>query len=106
VGIETALLIAGLAIAGAGTGYQIKSGMDASAAQEKAQIQAKEAAVKQEQATTEATNRANQKKPDTLAILSAAQNAAKSGTGSTMLTGPRGLDASALSLGKTSLLGA
>lgn len=50
-------------------------------------------------------NRANQRKPDTLAILSAAQQAGKGGVSGTMLTGPQGVSDSLL-LGKTSLLGA
>lgn len=106
MGIETALLGIGLGLMGASTGYQIKSSMDAAAAQERAQEEAKKQAEKQAKVADEATNRANQKKPDLSAILTAAQNAAKSGSGSTMLTGPLGIDTSSLSLGKTSLLGA
>jgi hypothetical protein len=50
-------------------------------------------------------NRANQKKPDTSAILSAAQQAGKGGQSGTMLTGAQGVDPSALTLGKSTLLG-
>ena len=49
--------------------------------------------------------KANQKKPDTMAILSAAQQAGKAGPSGTMLTGPMGVDPNALTLGKTTLLG-
>lgn len=50
-------------------------------------------------------NRANQKKADTNAALSAAQDSVKGGTAGTMLTGPQGVDPAAMSLGKTTLLG-
>lgn len=86
-----------------GTGYSIYSGERAASAQADAQNQAKEAALKQEKAAKEATNKANAKTPDTNAIMAAAQQAAKSGASGTMLTGPGG--ASPLNLGKTSLLG-
>lgn len=55
--------------------------------------------------STEATNKANQKKPDTNAILDAVMQAGKSGASGTMLTGPQGVDPNALALGKTTLLG-
>lgn len=96
--------IAALTVAAAGTGYSIYSGERAASAQRDAQQQAKDAAVKQENAANEANNRANQKKPDITSILSAAQNAAKGGVGSTMLTGPTGVDTGS-ALGKSSLLG-
>jgi hypothetical protein len=50
-------------------------------------------------------NRANQKKPDTMAILSAAQQSGKQGASGTMLTGPQGIDPTTLALGKSTLLG-
>ena len=53
----------------------------------------------------QAFNQANQKKPDTSAILSAAQQAGKGGVSGTMLTGPSGVDPSSLTLGKSTLLG-
>lgn len=101
----TSLAIAALAVAAAGTSYSIYSGEKQAAAQEKAQGQAKEAALKQESMADQANNKANQKKPDISAIMSAAQQASKTGGSSTMLTGPGGIDPSALQLGKTSLLG-
>lgn len=45
------------------------------------------------------------KAPDVNALLAAAQEAAKGGPSSTMLTGPSGIDPSALTLGKSTLLG-
>lgn len=66
---------------------------------------AKEAAQKQAYDSDQAINRANQKSPDVAGILSGAQRDAKSGGGSTMLTGPAGVDPNSLALSKTSLLG-
>lgn len=68
------------------------------------QEQAKAAAEKQAKQAEMDANRANQKQPDTSALLSAAQQSGKSGASGTMLTGPSGIDASSLSLGKTTLL--
>ncbi len=62
-------------------------------------------ALKQEQENDQAMNRANQKKPNTAAILAAAQQAGKGGIGGTLLTGPSGVPDDLLSLGKTGLLG-
>ncbi len=54
------------------TGYTIYNGERSASAQENAQNQAKEAALKQEQQADQAMNKANQKKPDTASALSAA----------------------------------
>jgi len=64
---------------------------------------ARDAALRQERAADEATNRANQKSPDVASLLAGAQR--RGLVGGTMLTGPQGVDASALQLGKNSLLG-
>lgn len=103
-GLEVAAWAAVAAMA-AGTGYQVYAGQQAASQQEEAQQQAKSAAKTQEQKAEEATNRANQKRPDTMAILSAAQQAGKGGASGTMLTGPTGISPDALNLGKSSLLG-
>ena len=50
-------------------------------------------------------NRANQKRPNANAILAAAQQAARGGMGSTLLTGPQGVNPGEMSLGKSTLLG-
>ena len=94
-----------IAIATIGTGYSIYAGEQAREQQSKAQGEAKANALKQEKLQDEAINRANQKSPNVNAIMAAAQQAAKGGVGGTMLTGPQGIDPSALQLGKTSLLG-
>lgn len=99
----TGAIILGATALTAGTGYSIYSGERSAAAQKDAQAQAKAAADKQAKAQDEATNRANQKKPDITSIMAAAQNAANAGGASTMLTGPGG--AAPSMLGGSSLLG-
>lgn len=88
-----------------GTGYGIYSGQRANNANKEAMTTAKENQVKAETAADQAMNKANPKKPNTLGALSALQQAAKGGPSGTMLTGPTGVDASALTLGKSTLLG-
>ena len=102
-GVVTA--IAAVGIMAAGTGYSIYAGEEARKQQSRAQGDAKNNALKQEKLQDEANNKANQKRPDVNAIMAAAQQTAKGGVGGTMLTGPQGVDPSALQLGKTSLLG-
>ena len=63
-------------------------------------------AIQQEKLQTEATKRANQKKPNVNAIMEAAMQATKGGISGTMLTGPAGVTPNNAMLGKTSLLGA
>ncbi len=100
MGIE---VLAAAALASAAISY--KNGQDAKDGQEASQSQAKANALKQEQASDQALNQANQKKPDTSAILAAAQQAGKGGASGTMLTGPTGVDPNSLTLGKSTLLG-
>lgn len=88
-----------------GTAYSIYNGEQQKSAQSDAQNQAKDAAQKQATQADQALNRANQKSPDTAAILSGAQQSGKSGQSGTMLTGPSGVDSSSLTLGKNTLLG-
>lgn len=95
-----------VAIAAAAAAASIYQGVSQASAQAKANSQAEDNAKKQLKAAEEAKNRANQKQPDTSALLSAAQQAGKSGASGTMLTGPQGVSASDLSLGKSTLLGA
>lgn len=73
-------------------------------AQQDAADEARKNAKATADAATEATNRANQKKPNSAALLSSNQMAGKGGTSSTMLTGPGGVS-TPLQLGKTTLLG-
>lgn len=102
-GISATTVLAAAAVAG--TAYAVYSGERAADAQSKAQNEARANAAKQEKAADEATNRANQKRPDTMAILDAAAQSGKGGASGTMLTGPQGVDPSALNLGKNTLLG-
>ena len=87
------------------TGYSIYAGERSADMQRSAQRDAMRQADATAKSSEEAANRANMKRPNANAILAAAQSAAKSGVGSTMLTGPTGVDQSALSLGKSTLLG-
>ena len=57
------------------------------------------------QQADEANNRANAKAPDSAATIAAAMLAGKAGQSGTMLTGPQGVDANSLTLGKNTLLG-
>ena len=81
------------------------NGQEQKKAAEKASQQAQDNANKQAAQADQDMNRANQKKPDTSAILSAAQQSGKAGASGTMLTGPQGVDPNALNLGKNTLLG-
>jgi hypothetical protein len=72
---------------------------------ERASVQAQQNADTQAAQADQAMNRANQKKPDTSALLSAATQAGKAGASGTLLTGPQGVDPNTLSLGKSTLLG-
>ncbi len=108
MGLETIAAVAALGSAA----YSIYSGERAADAQSSAQSQAKAqaeqraaAADKQAAAADQAQNKANQKRPDTSAILSAAGQAGKAGESGTMLTGPAGVGAGTLNLGKNTLLG-
>lgn len=96
---------AAAAVAAVGTAVSYQQGQDQKAAAKRSAAQAQANADKQAQQADQDFNRANQKKPDTLAILSAAQQAGKAGASGTMLTGPGGVDPGALNLGKTTLLG-
>lgn len=77
----------------------------AAAASRQADIAEKQAQADATRAEQE-TNRRNAKKADANSIEAAASAAARDGQGSTMLTGPAGVDPKALLLGKNTLLGA
>ena len=91
--------MAAVAVVSAGSAYV--SHQD----QKDAQAQARDQAKKTATAADEANNKANQKRANSSALLSSNQMAAKAGQAGTMLTGPTGVDPSALQLGKTTLLG-
>lgn len=102
-GITATQVLAAAAVAGvAGTVYNgIEQSKNAKSAAATATANAKKTAADSERAT----NAAGAKAPDVAALLSGAEAAAKGGAGSTMLTGPSGIDPSALKLGKSTLLG-
>ena len=104
MGLETALLAVAAASA-VGTAASVYTGNKAERAQKEATSQATANAKATATAAEEANNKANQKKPDSDALLSANLTAGKTGQASTMLTGPAGVDPSTLALGKTTLLG-
>lgn len=100
------------AAAAAGTAYSIYAGEraasqqeDALNAQKEGQAKALEQSKKNAQDQQIAMNRANRKQPDVAAVMAQAGADAKGGPSGTMLTGPQGVDPSALSLGKSTLLG-
>lgn len=96
-----------IAIAAAGTAYSIYNGERAASEQKKAQAEARANAKKQADAADQAFNAANKKSPDAGAMLAGNQQAGNmGGGGATLLTGPQGVDPSALNLGKNTLLGA
>lgn len=77
---------------------------DALAEQKKNNAASLAMAKKQADLADQANNKANAKVPDIAALL--AGNQAPGGVGSTMLTGPGGVDTSKLTLGRNTLLGA
>jgi hypothetical protein len=95
-----------------GTTYAVYSGEQAKdrqkeglrqqeAAQTQQLAQAKEAAATSQQNI----NKANQRRPDTQAVMADATAAGAGGASGTMLTGPQGIDPQQLALGKNTLLG-
>ena len=93
----------GSAVLGAGTSMdaQRKAKNQAEDASRQAEQQAQQAAQQAQQASQQADqqfNRANQRRPDAMPGPAGAG-------GSTMLTGPQGIDPGALPLGKSTLLG-
>lgn len=91
------------AVAGVGAVASYSQGQQQASAQKKAQKQAERSAQEQAKAAEQDFNRLNQKKPNLGAIIEG--NAKEGAAGSTMLTGPSGVDQSALTLGKNTLLG-
>jgi len=110
-------VLAGIAAASMAStaGYQIKSGIDASSARDEA---LKDQNLRQDQARTDAkaqADRSEQMQSDILMKSKRQQGTreamdyagadAQGGAAGTMLTGPSGVDPSALTLGRSSLLG-
>lgn len=100
-GAITAVAV-GSAISAAASIY---SGNKQAKAQKSAMAQAQANADKQATAAEQAANAANQKRPDTNAILDAATQSGRAGVSGTMLTGAQGVDKNAMALGRNTLLG-
>ena len=98
----TTAIIVGSAISAAATIY---NGSRQERAQRSAQSQAQANADRQASAAEQAANAANQKRPDTSAILDAATQSGRAGVSGTMLTGAQGVDRNAMALGRNTLLG-
>ena len=92
--------VIGSAVLGAGTSMdaQRKAKNQAEDAGRQAEQQAQQAAQQASQQADQQFNRANQRRPDAMPVPAGAG-------GSTMLTGPQGIDPGALPLGKSTLLG-
>ena len=92
--------VIGSAVLGAGTSMdaQRKAKNQAEDASRQAEQQAQQAAQQASQQADQQFNRANQRRPDAMPGPAGAG-------GSTMLTGPQGIDPGALPLGKSTLLG-
>jgi hypothetical protein len=73
--------------------------------QEAAQTQQLEQATQAAATSQQNINKANQRRPDTQAVMADATMAGSGGGSGTMLTGPQGIDPQQLALGKNTLLG-
>lgn len=102
---STVAAVVGAVAAVGGVAASVANGSAQSDAAKKSMQQAQANANDAQRQADQEFNRANQKKPDTSAILSAQQQAGKAGISGTMLTGPSGVDPASLTLGKSTLLG-
>jgi uncharacterized protein HemX len=90
----------------ASAGYAVYSGEQAKGDRKDAMNEARRNQAKAEASADMERNRLNPKKANAAGVMSGIEQAAKGGASGTMLTGPSGVDASALQLGKSTLLGA
>lgn len=88
-----------------GAGASIYSAKKNAKAQKVATQQAEKQAAETKATNQRAINRANQKTPDLAAIFGMNRQATGGGVGSTMLTGPGGVPAGTVALGRNTLLG-
>jgi regulator of protease activity HflC (stomatin/prohibitin superfamily) len=84
---------------------QYDAARDAAKAQEKAQAEQRRRAQEAARKADEEFNRLNMKKPNLAGIMAGNQQASAGGVGSTMLTGPGGVNMTNSILGKATLLG-
>lgn len=104
-------IIGGAVIGGALLGSSMYQGAQQRKAMKKAARQAEQQAIADRAAATRENNRLNQKTPDLAGILKRNTTASAGGIGSTMLTGPNGVDMGTIAgsdtlLGRNTLLGA
>lgn len=97
------LAIGGAALLGAGASAY--SASKKASAMKAATASNERTAAAEAQRSEQQFNRANQKAPDIAAMAARNQDAMKAGMGATFLTGSQGVAPSALTLGKTTLLG-
>lgn len=109
---STAAYLIGAGVAAAAAGGAAVQGHQQSVAsknarqgQKEAQADAKARALSQQRQNEQAQAAANRKTPDAGSLLQEEQAAALSGAGSTLLTGPAGVDPARLKLGRNTLLG-
>lgn len=100
-----ALPLALVAASAIGAGASVYSARKAAKGQKKAMKQAEKDAADTKAANERAINQANQKTPDLASIFGMNKGLTGGGIGSTMLTGPGGVAAGSLSLGRNTLLG-
>jgi len=103
-GVTALGVLAGAAVAG--TAYTVYAGEQAKGDRKDAMNEARTNQAKAEASADMERNRLNPKKANASGVMSGIQQAAKGGASGTMLTGPSGVDPSALQLGKSTLLGA
>lgn len=96
--------VAAISVAGA-VGYSAYQGNKMEKQAEKSRAIAQDNAQKAETQADQQFNRLNQKQPNVSATIGQKANAAKSGVGSTMLTGPAGISNDILNLSQNNLLG-
>ena len=96
---------AAVAAVAASAALQYKTGQEANSLQKDAMKAAEKRSRDAATAADQAYNKANQKTPYIAGLTGANESAGKAGISSTMLTGPGGIDPSALLLGRTTLLG-
>ena len=89
----------------ASTVMQYQQGKKANELQKRAMEQSERNARDAASQADQAFNRANAKKPDIGAMIAGNEAAGRAGLSSTMLTGPTGVDPTALMLGRNTLLG-
>lgn len=100
-----AAAVAGVLASGVAAAESKSSAIRSRRRQQVAQEEAKAQAISQARKADEATAAANRKTPDVNSLLTAEQQKALTGSGSTLLTGPTGVDPANLKLGRKTLLG-